>query len=138
MGELMVRMMCVGENNKGPVFTEHDKQVLNEACSDWHDMVRIYNNRDFHTWFVSSIITGESNKIVSSACLGASAMVLGMRVLSGDLSLKRWVMLMGALRSWNLSWSTLHSYYFSVPEGYICLLYLTKLCNMPDTSAGTA
>merc|ERR1719424_1161728 len=101
--ELLVRMMQAGQNRNAAStsLSTQDQQVLDEACSDWHDACRIYGSRDFHTWFVSWIITENSNTMLNSASLAMVVVVLGCDVLSGDMAVGTFVMLVGAVRSIN-------------------------------------
>jgi len=133
--ELMVRMFRAGKSRKGSAPTANDQEVLDDACSAWHDACRVYGNRDFHTWFGTWIITEESNHMLGSVSLAMSTVVLGIEVLQGNLALQNFVMITGALRSMNGALSQALNYYFSLPEGYVCLLYLVQVCNMGEAQA---
>lgn len=135
--ELTVRMMQAGQGRMGAFLSEDDQRVLDQACSSWHDACRIYNNRDFHTWFVSWIFTDASANMMSNICLGMCTLVLGIEVLHGHLNTGDFVMVIASVRSMNGAFSTCLSYYYSLPEGYISLLYLVQVCNMKNTVQGT-
>merc|ERR1719321_900013 len=116
--------MRAGQGRNGASPTDNDRHVLDQACSSWHDACRIYNNRDFHTWFVSWIFTDASASMMSNLCLAMCALVLGMEVLNGKLNVGHFVMVVAAVRSVNGAFATVLSYYYCLPEGYISLLYL--------------
>jgi len=128
--ELTVRMMRSGKNRKGAGLTAEDQQVLDEACSEWHDACRIYGNRDFHTWFASWIITENSGTMINGITLAMVMVVLGSDAYSEHIDVGAFVLLVGAVRSMNTALASVLAYYFSLPEGYICLLYLAQVCNL--------
>merc|ERR1719379_1562629 len=89
--ELMVRMMRAGKGKEGSDLTAEDQQVLDDACSDWHDACRIYGNRDFHTWFVSWIITENSNNMLNNLSLAMCMVTLGLDVLEAHMQVGTFV-----------------------------------------------
>lgn len=128
--ELTTRMMRTGKNRKGELLSDESQKVLDDACSDWHDACRIYGNRDFHTWFASWIITENSSNMLNSASLAMVMVVLGTDALRGKMDAGTFVVLVGAIKSVNSAFASVLNYYYSLPEGYTCLLYLAQVANM--------
>lgn len=128
--ELTHRIMTTGKRRQGAPMSDEDQKILDEACSDWHDSCRIYGNRDFHTWFASWIQTAEFNNMLNSLSILMCTLVLGLAVIGGHMSIGTFVTALGSVRSINSAYSSALSYHFSMPEGYVCLLYLAQVCNM--------
>lgn len=136
--ELTHRMMSAGSRRRGAPPTVSDRRLLDEASSDWHDACRIYGNRDFHTWFSTWIVTDEFNNMLNSLSLMMCTVVLGLEVIGGHMTVGTFVMVVATVRSINGAFSSLLGYYFSMPEGYVALLYLAQVCNMsvPEDEEG--
>lgn len=128
--ELTHRMMSTGKKRQGAPVTAADQKLLDDACSDWHDACRIYGNRDFHTWFCSWIVTDEFNNMLNSFSVMMCVIVLGIEVIGGRMCVGTFVMAIGSVRSINEAAASALNYNFSLPEGYVCLLYLAQVCNM--------
>lgn len=128
--ELAMRMMHIGKSKKEIGLTADDEKILGQVGSDWHDACRIYCSRDFHTWFVSWIVTENSNKMIHAASLAMVVLVLGCDVLDGNMTAGTFVVIFAAVEQWNTAFMSVLTYYYSLPEGYICLLYLAQVCNL--------
>ncbi|CAK0823211.1 unnamed protein product [Prorocentrum cordatum] len=128
--ELMCRMMSEGRHRRGLPLDSTDQQLLDAACSDWHDACRIYGNRDFHTWFSSWIVTDVFNSMLSSFSFMLCTLVLLFEIFDGRMRVGTFVMALGSVRSISGAFATTLSYHFSMPEGYVALLYLAQICNM--------